>query len=228
MTATDKTATRPPKIPARLDVYPEPGEQVDWYDNDFSALDVRGALLPALGDELHGLSFRASRLVEVNLVGATLAQFRLLDVELVRCDLSGGVWDSASLERVVFRDCRMTGLALSGAALTDVRIEGCGAELMSLRMAKARRLHVESSMLRGADWNEAALAQSRLVHSDLRGASFQRAQLQDVSLHGSKLDDIAGAGSLRGARVSPDQAIMLGGLLLAEAGIEVEDAHGLS
>ncbi|MGL6236613.1 MAG: pentapeptide repeat-containing protein [Segniliparus sp.] len=231
MTAEDKSATRPPKIPARLDSYPAQGELVDWHDNQFASLDVRGGQLPPLGDELLWLSFHASRLTEVDLAGMTLTQFSLLDVELVRCDLSGGIWDGARLDRVVFRDCRMTGLTLSGAKLTDVRIEDCGAELMNIRMTKAKRLHVESSMLRAADFQEAELARSRLVHSDLRGASFQRAKLQDVSLRGSKLDDIAGVGSLRGARVAPDQAVVLGNLLLAETGIEVEDfrgGHGMS
>ena len=222
---TDKSKVRPPLVPKALRAAPARLEDEATWDEVLATGPVdapRG---------LRDVVLRRARLTDVSLAGRTMDRLRCENVEFVRCDVSGADWDSAFLDRVAFIGCRMTGLTLSGARLRDVRVEDCGAELANFRMVEATRLHVASSALRSADFQEAALAQSRLVRSDLRGASFQRAKLQDVSLRGSKLDDIAGVGSLRGARVAPDQAVLLGWLLLAETGIEVEDAgdgHGLS
>lgn len=214
---TDKAKARAPLVPKGLRPAPRTLED----ETTWEEVLVEGPFDSPR--ELRAVTFRRSRFVAASFAGLTIERLRCENVEFVRCDLSGSVWDCAALERVELRDCRMTGLVLSGSRLVDVRVEGGTGELANFRMAKAKRLHVESSALPSADFHEATLAQSRIEDSDLRGASFQRAQLDDVSLRASKLDDIAGVGSLRGARVTPGQAVVLGGLLLAEAGIEVED-----
>jgi uncharacterized protein YjbI with pentapeptide repeats len=211
------TEAKPPLVPKRLESAPMTLEDEATWEEVLSDGSVGSPRA------LRDITFRRSRFADTSLVGLMVERLRCENVEFVRCDLSGAIWDSAVLERVVFRDCRMTGLTLSGAKIADVRIVDSAAELANFRMAKARRLQVESSMLRSADFQDARLAQSRIEDSDLRAASFQHAQLQDVSLRASKLDDVRGVGSLRGARVTPVQAIVLGGLLLAETGIEVVD-----
>jgi uncharacterized protein YjbI with pentapeptide repeats len=212
---TGKSEPLPPLLPKALHPAPDRLEDEATWD------EVQASGLVVAQGELRDVTLRRSRLIDVSLVGLVVERLRCENVEFVRCDLSGAIWDSALLERAAFLDCRMTGLTLSGARLHDIRVEGCGADLMNFRMAKARRLHVEASMLRAADFHEAELDQSRLVRCDLREASFQRARLSEVQLRGSALDGLIGASSLRGAQVTADQAIVLGAQLLAEAGIGV-------
>jgi hypothetical protein len=53
------------------------------------------------------------------------------------------------------------------------------------------------------------------------GAELDRAELAGARLHGSVLDDVRGALSLRGARIGPEQRIALGAALLDALGVQV-------
>ena len=127
------------------------------------------------------------------------------------------------LTRVVFTDCRLTGTAFDGAQLTDVRITDSTADLTGFRMAKARFLLVENTALHGADFYEFDGEHCALLGCDLAEASFDTARLRETDLHGSSVDDVRGALSLRGARISPDQIVPLATTLLDALGIEVTE-----
>jgi uncharacterized protein YjbI with pentapeptide repeats len=169
------------------------------------------------------LEVRECRFTGVDLSGRSFPGLHVRDTVFTRCDLSGAVLDRAVLERVVFDGCRLTGTVLSGATLRDVHLTACRADLLALRMASAKFLLVEDTGLRGADLHEFTGTDVALLGCDLTGADLDRAARAGAHLHGSVLDDVSGALSLRGARIDADQQIALGAALLAALDVRVTD-----
>lgn len=169
------------------------------------------------------LKIQECRWVDGDLAGRRFTGLRVRDAHFVRCDLSGAVLDGALLERVAFTDCRLTGAVLSGTRLSDVRFTGCQAELLNLRMAEATYLLAEDTVLRGADLYQLTATDCALLRCDLTELNAHDARLVGTRLHGSTLQDIQGAMSLRGTRISPDQQIDLGALLLDALDMRVTD-----
>jgi uncharacterized protein YjbI with pentapeptide repeats len=207
-----------PEQPPRFDPAPaelEPGAVWDGVE--------AGAGLTA-AEVVADVDLRESRLEGVDLSGRSFPGLHVRDTVFVRCDLSGAVLDRAVLERVVFTGCRLTGLVLAGANLRDVVLDDCRADLLDLRMASARFLRAEDTGLRGADLHEFAGTDVALLGCDLTGADLDRASLAGAHLHGSVLDGVRGALSLRGARIGADQQVALGAALLDALGVQVTEA----
>ena len=215
--AAPKRKLRPdaPGLPPRFDPAPDVLEPGGFWDGveAGSAVDVP--------EHAPGVQLQESRWTGARLSGRHLAGLRCRDTEFVQCDLSGAVLDDATLERVTFTDCRLTGMVLAGAQLTDVLISGGHGGLLGLRMARARFLLAEDAILRGADLYAFAGADCGFERCDLTDASFDQARLERVRLHGSRLDDVRGALSLRGARIGPDQVVPLGAAVLGALGVEI-------
>lgn len=207
----------PPVVPPHYDAAPSRAESGMLWDGVEAGPDVE------FPDVVADLDVRECRFVDAELSGRTLSGLHCRDTAFVHCDLSGAVLDRAVLERVSFTGCRLTGLVLSGATLRDVRIADCRADLAGLRMARARFLWIEDSTLRAIDLFEFAGTNVVLRDCDLTGADLDRADLRGADLHGSTLDGVRGALSLRGARISPEQQVTLGAVLLAALGIQVTD-----
>jgi uncharacterized protein YjbI with pentapeptide repeats len=217
-TRSAKVLPDPPDAPGRWDPAPAAVEGGALWDG------VEAGPATHVPEHVAGLDVRESRWVDADLSGRRFTDLRCRDLQFEHCDLSGAVLDGAVLDRVAFTNCRLTGTVLSGAALTDVRISDCRADLVSLRMARAKFLLVENTVLRGADFYELTGTGCAMVGCDLTGASFGGARLTELRLHGSGLDDISGALSLRGARISAEQLLTLGAAVLAALDIQVTNA----
>jgi uncharacterized protein YjbI with pentapeptide repeats len=87
-------------------------------------------------------------------------------------------------------------------------------------------LWVENTSLRAADFYEFAGVDCALLGCDLAEATLHGARFDGLQLHGSAIDGVDGALSLRGARISRDQLIPLGAALLAALDIHVSDPPG--
>jgi len=212
-----KTHPYPPDLPPRYDPAPEALESGDRWDGVSAGPEVRVA------GHVAGLQLQETRWDGADLSGRRLGGLRSRDSLFVRCDLSGAMLDGAALERVAFVDCRLTGLVLSGADLVDVLVTDGSADLLNLRMARARHLLVENTSLRGADLYAFAGTDCALLGCDLTGATFDEARLTRLRLHGSTLEDVRGVLALRGARIGRDQMVPLGAALLAALEISVTE-----
>ena len=212
-----KRRPEPPDLPDEFGPAPAIVENGDVWDCVAADAEVR------VPERVADLRVQESRWVDTNLAGTRFTGLQCRDVEFVRCDLSGAVLDSAVLTRVVFAGCRLTGTILDGAQLTDVRIAYVAADLASLRMTRARFLLVENTGLHGADFYEFDGEHCALLGCDLAEANFDAARLVEVDLHGSTVDDLRGALSLRGARISPEQIVPLAATLLDALGIRVTE-----
>ena len=159
------------------------------------------------------------------MTGCELEQLRLTDVVLVECELSVAMLAKATMTRVRFERCRMSGLYAPEATLTDVALVDCKLDEADLRMSRWQRVTAAECDLHDAVLTAARLSACRLLHCQLRHADVTGARLSDVALHGSALDDIRGANSLRGAVVSSDQLMPLSLALFHAVGIKVDDDY---
>ena len=213
--AKPKVVPDAPDLPARFEPAPVRLELHARWDGVHADARVQVAEL------VPDVEIRECVWVAADLAGRHLTGFQCRDARFENCDLSGLVFDGASLTRVSFVGCRMTGIMLAGATLQDVRIDGSPADLANLRNTQAKYLLIEDSSLRRADVNQASIDDGALLDCDLTGADFTDCRVSNLDLHGSILDELRAALSLRGATISPDQAVALAPSLLADAGIRV-------
>ncbi|MHA6782727.1 pentapeptide repeat-containing protein [Pseudonocardia saturnea] len=207
----------PPDTPSRWDPAPAVAEDEAVWDGVEAGPDVE------VPPHVAGLDLRECRWTGADLSGRELTGFRARDTRFEHCDLSGAVLDDAVLRRVTFTDCRLTGASFAGARLDDVRITDSSADLTGFRMAEGTFLLVENTSLHAADFYSFSASGCAFLGCDLREASFHEARMAGTRLHGSQLDDVRGAMSLAGARISPEQLVPVGAALLGVLGIQVTE-----
>lgn len=159
----------------------------------------------------------------VDLAGTRRSPLTLVDSVLRRCDLSAAVWQGVSLRQVELLDCRALGLRLSVELGQDVYLQGCRLDSATLRIARVRGLVVFD----GCTFTEAVVGGdlSAVVFTD---CSFDRAEFaataaRGCDLRGSRLAGARGLLTLRGARITSDQAVSIAPRLASEAGLTVEE-----
>jgi len=184
-------------------------EDVDWTDG------APGSVT--------GVEIVRSCLTGIVFTGRELTDLRLLDVELVECELSGAVLTGARWERVVLRRCRMSGLVAAELQATDVRIDTCKADQAWLRASVLDRCELVDTDLHGADLYGARISRSAFRRCDLTEVDVSASAFERVSLHGSTVDRLKGAESLRGLTIGSDQLVPLALPILAERRIMVDD-----
>jgi uncharacterized protein YjbI with pentapeptide repeats len=170
-----------------------------------------------------GVEILRSRLTGVSFTGLELERLRLVDVELVECELSGTVLAEARWERVVLRRCRMSGIVASELHASDVRIDGCKADQAWLRASVLDRCEVVDSDLSGADLYGAQVSRSAFRRCDLTELDVSTSRFDQVSLHGSTVDRLKGADALQRCTIGSDQLVPLALPILQTRGITVED-----
>ena len=215
-TKSTKTTPDRPDLPRSFDPAPFP-EDGDLWDGVEAGPDTE------FPEHVADLRLHECRLRGAHLAGRTFSGLHCRDTEFVQCDLSGAMLDDAVFTRVTFTDCRFTGAELNGAGLNDVRLDGCRADLVRLRMAKGTFLHVEDTVLRGADLYRFTAQDCAFLRCDLTDAVLEDARLAGTNLHGSTLESVRGPLALRGTRIGPDQLVAVGAMLLAAMGVEITD-----
>ncbi|QNO37235.1 pentapeptide repeat-containing protein [Protaetiibacter sp. SSC-01] len=189
------------------------------------------------GAMLEGFAFDGLRLDEFSLRDAHLELCRLTEVSAPETELRG-----ASFVEVVIERLDVPVLRGSRASLRDVRIEGGRLGSAELYDSEWRSVHVVGCKLgfvnlRGASLHDVIFTECTIDELDLGSADARRvtlpgtrirhldvthATLADVDLRGCELEELTGAGSLRGAVVDPDQLALLAPILASELGIRVE------
>jgi uncharacterized protein YjbI with pentapeptide repeats len=156
--------------------------------------------------------------------GVTLQTLRANDVFFTNCDLSGFVLeDDASLRRVSFSDCRLSGAVFAGAQLHDVSFTDCALDEGNFRMARLGRVSFDGCSLVAADFYGAVMEGVRMRRCDLRGVTLSKATLSSVDLRSCALEDVIGADALRGATIDSAQVLSVARSLAVALGVVVVD-----
>jgi uncharacterized protein YjbI with pentapeptide repeats len=165
--------------------------------------------------------------VGVALDGVDLAETRrspltLVDSVLRRCDLSAAVWQGVTMRQVELLDCRALGLRLSVDLAQDVYVESGRLDASTLRISRVRGLVVFD----GCTFTDAVVGGdlSAVVFTgcSFDGAEFAATDADGCDLRGSRLGGARGLLTLRGARITADQAVAVAPRLASEAGLSVE------
>jgi uncharacterized protein YjbI with pentapeptide repeats len=125
--------------------------------------------------------------------------------------------------RVELRRCRLTGVELAEATITDVTFTACRFDLAGLRMAKLDRVVFRDCRMTECDFYDASLTDVLFEHCELREATFTGVKLKRVELRRCDLAGIRGVESLRGARMPWNDVLENGPLFAAALGLEILD-----
>ncbi len=196
---------------------PELVDGTEWAGVDVTG-DVDGEM------EAGDVEVSRARLAGLRLTGWRLDRLRMIDVLVEDCELSGLVMPAAYLRRVEFRRCRMSGLSAPNLRAHHVRFTDCRADGVSFRMSAWDTCELSEVNLRNVDFYGAKLAGVHLLGCDLTGADFSKATTSALALHGSTLEDLKGAASLRGV-IAGDQVLTLALRVFASMGIVIDDDY---
>lgn len=147
----------------------------------------------------------------------------LVDAIVVDVDWANQRARGAVARRVELRRCRLTGVELAEAALSDVTFEDCRLDLAGLRIAKLERVVFRDCRMAECDLYEASLTDVLFERCELREATFSGVRLKRVELRGCDLAGLSGAESLRGARMPWNDVLENGPLFAAALGLEIVD-----
>ena len=222
MPAAKDDTPAPPRLPDRLDDLASggPARGQGRGDIDWSGVRVEGDFSEHQGD---GFDCVESRVEHAVFTATDFVPVRFSDTIFEDCELSGAVLQEASLSRVRFVNCRMSGLVLAGARLRDTVFTGCKLDEANLRGTVAERVRFEGCVMTDADLSGARYTRARLVDCDLSRAEFAAAQLRGTRLHGSNLEAIRGADSLKGVVIESGQLVPLALRLFRSFGIVIDD-----
>ncbi|MBV2363873.1 pentapeptide repeat-containing protein [Streptomonospora nanhaiensis] len=138
-------------------------------------------------------------------------------------DLAGHRWNNVKISRVVFTDCRFTGLIVNQAELTDVLFRDCVFDYAHLTWLRS----VSGVAFTGCRFTETVFESCDLsgVAMDgcrLAGVQFDGTRVDGCDLRGSSVEDVVGVLSMRKARIDADQIPNLMASVMAELGWKVD------
>jgi len=202
-----------PDLPVELESAGEPGRS--FADAEFVTIqDQRLQDLERSHLRVNTLRIQGSVLERVQLAGGQFGSVVWKDVRLVGCDLANIRAHRFALARVEFVDCRLTGFTATALDWQDVLIRNG-----DVRYAQFQGGRFRTSEFDGCNWEEADLQ-----NADLSGSVFRSCNLTRADLHGAKLQNtdfrkseleglLVGINDLRGAIVTPAQAMVLAQVL---------------
>jgi uncharacterized protein YjbI with pentapeptide repeats len=190
------------------------------------------------GGSAEALTFTDIDLTGISLSGATVSECDLDGVRGPEADLRGARLLESRIRsidvpvfrapRSTWRDVMVDGGRLGSAELyetswTAVRITGCKLGFVNLRGATLTDVVFEDCVIDELDLGGARVKRAAFPGSAIRLLDLQKAQLADVDLRRTDLQEIAGIEGLRGATVDSDQLTLLAPLLARSMGVNVED-----
>ncbi len=206
---------------------PEVDELLDPYEG--AALEPKFSVEGAELTDAHsfdGTEAGSGEFVSVRMTGASFSEtrfrgVRLLDVVARGLDATSADWTGASMNRVLFEQCRLTGLQIPEADLKDVTFRRCKLDYANFRMARLENVTFDDCAFNDTDFSNGILDHVEFPTCEIHDTDFHATQMSRVDLRGAHLSLRGSAASLRGAIVSPLQLIDLAPALAQEVGIEV-------
>ena len=172
------------------------------------------------------LLLTSARVKQASLVGARLANSRLVDVTVSSSDLSGVDLQGASFTRVEFCDVRLSGAQLAQTRWRDTRLVDCRLEAANVAMSVGDRVRFERCQMEEVEFHSANLEGVAWWDCDLTSAEFSQVTVSRAQLHGSTIDRLRGASALAPVGIDAEQFPAFAHLLLDAAGIVVSERDG--
>lgn len=164
-----------------------------------------------------------SQVNRVKLVGATLAPLEIRDSLFSGTDFSRAKMPRTAAQRVEFANCRAAGAQLTFVQASDVYAQDCQFDYGIIRIERVKHAAVFS----GCSFRETLLAGDLsnvlFVDCSFIGTEFEASAATGCDLRGSTFEGVKGLLSLRGARITSEQALSAATTIAAESGFVVRD-----
>ncbi|ANN18711.1 hypothetical protein SD37_25840 [Amycolatopsis orientalis] len=158
---------------------------------------------------------------DVHLANARLDRLAWSDVVFEGVDLSNAVIRELTARRAEILDCRAIGLGVSITSASDLYVENARFDYASVDVVRVKSAVVFS----GCSFRETVFSGdlSRLTFVDCQFTETEFAATGAVGcdLRGSRLSGVRGLLTLRGAKITSEQAVSLAGIIAAESGLSV-------
>lgn len=159
----------------------------------------------------------------VNLAEARLGSLSLSDVAFEDTDLSNAVLPETIARRVELVRCRVVGVQLSLAQAADLYVQDCKFDYATIRIARVKN----PAVFFGCSFRETLfvgdLSNVVFAECEFNGAEFEVTRATDCDLRRSRLADVRGLLSLRGAKITHDQALSVATTIATESGLTITD-----
>jgi uncharacterized protein YjbI with pentapeptide repeats len=193
-------------------------------------LELSGSLPP--GVVARNVTIEEAR-IKGSMAGAKLHDVHLHDAELVGADLANVDLTKGHVDRVVAKDCRLTGAQLIETTIKDVAFVGCRLDFAVLAEARLDRVRFERCDLQEVSLEGAQLRDVRFESCDLSRATLDRSRHQRVHLEGCRLEGVRSLQDLRGTTMPWPDIVDRAAAFAAALGIAVardpdEDAQPLA
>lgn len=204
----------------------KPTIQEDLQAGDL-ALEARRAA--AEGDEAKGFLFEGGTLSDfsdkrLEFAGCSFVRCRFEEISVrwlsftdcafEGCDFSNVSLKGAAFRRVEMRDCRAVGTEIADSWIAHALISGCRMGYAGFGKGKLELVRFEDCDFKEASFSGCAFKSVEFDRCALTAAEFLGAPLKGIDLRTSRIDGIKlSGGELRGAVVSPEQAVELSKLL---------------
>jgi uncharacterized protein YjbI with pentapeptide repeats len=168
-----------------------------------------------------GGTIRDSVITDVDLTESRLSNLEISNTELRDLDLSNASLATISLRAVELVTCRAIGLSLLIGQATDLYAADCRFDYATVEITRVRgvaifhRCSFRDARLTGD------LSDTVFAECDFTGADFTAQKATNCDLPESNLVGAHGLLTLRGARITQDQAISIADILATEAGLVV-------
>jgi uncharacterized protein YjbI with pentapeptide repeats len=210
----------PAPTPAAPDIDDDVTEARADFDGEFEFDTVRiegGDQTNAVGEG----TINTAIVERVDLTQAKLGPLTLANVLLRNVELSNASLQRVVARRTAIRASRAIGLKLSLDLAMDLSVEDCRLDYAILNVEKVKGVAV----FRGCTFREATisgdLSNVRFQDCDFVETEFRVTRAAKCDLRSSRIDSSKGLLSLRGAMISPEQAVAISGMIAAEAGLIV-------
>ena len=158
---------------------------------------------------------------DVDLSESRLAPLELSDVRFDEVNLANAVFSHVTTRRVDFLRCQAIGLRLSLGQASDLYAEDCRFDYATFRIDQVKNAVV----FRRCSFREAVfvgdLSNVVFDECEMSRVEFEATRAGGCDLTTSRLDDVNGLLTLRGARIEAVQASLLGAQFAKEAGLTI-------
>lgn len=205
----------PPTLPGHLDDGDEAALRDDAEAMQFIDLDM--TKLNEAAVDLDGVLIERVVLSQAQLPRVTAG-----DIVARQSDFSAASLSDGSINRGEFSNCRMTGVDFSKTQLHDVIFRGCKLDMANFRFGDVRRVKFVDCTLDETDFLGAVLYDVIFEDCDLARTVFDQSKCKNLDLRSSRLGEISGWGSLKGAVIDDEQLVSVAPYLARQLGIVIK------
>ncbi len=132
--------------------------------------------------------YEKCRFVNCQFNNLDLSNYSFIDCEFVNCDLSMVVFDHTSLQKVLFKSTKLTGVSFEkcNPFLLDIKFEQCRLNLASLANLNIPRTHFLNCQMIETNLTGAFLRNAIFENCDLENAIFFKTDLTESDFTSAK------------------------------------------